>query len=444
MGIMDKFKENASNALGNERVGEIEGERDSQPTKPKQKKAPKPAKIKKDKKRKEPKMKKEKKETSGFMKGLFDNKKKEKTKLDEKIQETEDLFEENSEESMLNEMKAEAEFEDDPSKYIQTDQVGGRNRAMILKQLNIEDTVSIPSDLVTPEQIENVEFTVSLPSGLDADEVSRFCDIMENAVRKYRSELIRISKEKEKLIDEILRGEQQVLEQRNQSQLNSFLEQGSSEKERLQESLIEAQRTKQKLELENEKLKNKLSELPNIEGELSPEIANENEELKHLVRDLQAKLAQAEATAVENQFTSNTNKSEMNSETAEMLHQAEKRNKELERELDKLREKSRMTTQDDSVKLENQQLKDEIEKLKKSSTVIPNAPIDSPEDYEKRIMEQFTQGKINKHVKTKLTDEDIAKMKEAQESGDITIKGFENVVSSGDSSFDDMMKELNT
>lgn len=441
---MDKFKENASNALGNERVGEIEGERDNQPTKTKQKKAPKPAKIKKEKKRKEPKMKKEKKETSGFMKGLFDNKKKEKTKLDEKIQETEDLFEENSEESMLNEMKAEAEFEDDPSKYIQTDQVGGRNRAMILKQLNIEDTVSIPSDLVTPEQIENVEFTVSLPSGLDADEVSRFCDIMENAVRKYRSELIRISKEKEKLIDEILRGEQQVLEQRNQSQLNSFLEQGSSEKERLQESLIEAQRTKQKLELENEKLKNKLSELPNIEGELSPEIANENEELKHLVRDLQAKLAQAEATAVENQFTSNTNKSEMNSETAEMLHQAEKRNKELERELDKLREKSRMTTQDDSVKLENQQLKDEIEKLKKSSTVIPNAPIDSPEDYEKRIMEQFTQGKINKHVKTKLTDEDIAKMKEAQESGDITIKGFENVVSSGDSSFDDMMKELNT
>lgn len=441
MGIMDKFKENASNALGNERVGEIEGKRDKKDQKPQ---APKPKKQKKEKKRKEPKMKKTKKESSGFMKGLFEGKGKNKTseKIAEKIEQAEEELEINSEQTMLNEMKAEAEFEDDPSKYIQTDQVGGRNRAMILKQLNIEDNVSIPSDLVTPEQIENVEFTVSLPSGLDADEVARFCDIMENAVRRYRSELLRVSKEKEKLIDEILRGEQSVLEQRNQAQLNSFLEQGSSEKERLQESLIEAQRKKQQLELENEKLKSKLSELPSIEGEIPDEVVNENQELKNLVNSLQAKLALAESTAQESAIITNAHQQETDSEAAAMLAQVESEKQELLKQIEELKKSEPNNSANHELEKENERLQRELEQAKK--VVIPQVPIDSPEDYEKRIMEQFTHGKVNKHVKTKLTDEDIAKMKEAQESGDITIKGFENVTSSGDTSFDDMMKELNT
>lgn len=436
MSIMDKFKENASNALGNERVGEIEGERDGGDKAPKAKRTPKP---KSPKRRKEPLMNNEKKQ--GFMQGIFKKKEKQSPITEEQPQE------QSAEQAMLNEVRGQADIEEDPSKYIQTDQVGGRNRAMILKQLDIQDTVNIPSDLVTPEQIENVEFTVSLPSGLDADEVSRFCDIMESAVRRYRTELMKVSKEKELLIDEILRGERLVLEQRNQEQLNSFLEQGSSEKEKLRDNLIEAQQLKHKLELENERLKQQLSEVP-AGGDSN---SSENEKLRTMIAGLQAKLAEAEQAATNSSSLVNNHSELTDSETAAMLSQAEREKEELRDEIEQLRatldsDSPVLQSTSKELELENEKLQAEVARMKKVSKISADkTSIDSPEDYEKRIMEQFNQGngKPNKHVRTQLSAEDIANMKEAQESGDITIKGFENVVKSGDSNFDDMMKELN-
>lgn len=425
MGIMDKF----TNSLGNEKIGELEGK------KPKEQKEKTPKK-KAPKKEKAPKVKKEKKakdKKKGF--GLFDKKpKKEKPAVEEEVSEPTQLEMEQAMLSGMAEMPEETLLgEDDPSKYISTQQVGGRNRKMILRQLGIEDGVIIPSELVTPEQVENVEFTVSVPSGLDATEVEQFCDIMERSIRQYRNALKQAYEDKEKLIDEILRGEAQVLEQRNQSQLDMFLDQGENEKARLQDNLMAAQEEKQKLAIENEKLKAKLDNPMPAVPLVDPNLLSENEALKEEVANLRASLANLQSNG--------------SKPAPEQIYEEEVADSELQTTEDydvPSQEQVNEPTEKTEVSAESQ-VEEEVnihpeEHL--TNKVLEKPSIETPEDYEKKVMEQFAKtNKVNKHVKTKLTQADIERMKAAQ-ADDIRIDGFEAPAPSGDSMFDSMMNDL--
>lgn len=429
MGIMDKF----TNSLGNEKIGELEGEKpktkEEKPQKKKSAKKEKSPKVKKEKKQKEKKVKEKKK---GF--GFFDKKEKKEKTYDESIAEPSQLDVEQEMLSGMAEMQDESLLgEDDPSKYISTQQVGGRNRKMILRQLGIEDGVIIPSELVTPEQVENVEFTVSVPSGLDATEVEQFCDIMERSIRQYRGALKQAYEDKEKLIDEILRGEAQVLEQRNQSQLDMFLDQGENEKARLQDNLMAAQEEKQKLAIENEKLKAKLENPMPAVPLVDPDLLSENESLKQEVTNLRASLANLQSNG--------------NKPAPEQIYEKEVADSEPQttEEYDiPAQEQVNESTEKAGVSAESQ-IEEEVnihpeEHL--TNKILEKPSIETPEDYEKKVMEQFARtNKVNKHVKTKLTQADIERMKAAQ-ADDIRIDGFEPPAPSGDSMFDSMMNDL--
>lgn len=63
--------------------------------------------------------------------------------------------------------------------------------------------------------------------------------------------------------------------------------------------------------------------------------------------------------------------------------------------------------------------------------------LDNDDDFEKKVMANFLKtNKNNKHVKMPLTNEEILKIKEAEDNADISLKSNETM------SFDEMMKDL--
>lgn len=404
MGLMDRLKQ----TIGNEKVGVIAG-------------------------RPEPKANKTKK-TKG-------NKKEKKSLSSQSIKK--DTLEElafNSEKSLI-------DGEEHAEKYIKTDTVGGRSRRMILDALQIRTGEIIPNDLVTPEQIENTEFTISVPSGLDSDEVARFCDNMEEAVRQYRTALLGAYEDREKLIEEIVRTEQIVVESRNQAELNAVLNGSNDEREALSEKLIAAQSERLALESENIQLKRKLSNAiqePSVSNEDLMKLKSENEAL---LREMDIM-----------RETSSTQASTDNTEDLDTLHREleeySERNDQLSKEVTDLREK--LATQEDPTP------NDEAESLRKQIATLQseNALLKSTQkvevkddtgqqDNERAIMEKFmAKQSVNKGQPThptKLTIEEIAKIKEVNSTGDIRINGINDQEEEEDESdpFTAMLKDLN-
>ena len=409
MGLMDKIKK----TIGNERIGELDGERE------KTTKQSKPT----------------KKSSKNKGVGKFS-----KPKPNKQVEEVEDDFA-----NFDFSKDAEKDGEDHAEKYIKSSSVGGRSRRMILDSLGIKTGEIIPNEFVTPQQIENVEFTVSVPSGLDSQEVSLFCDNMEAAVKQYRTALLDAYEDREKLIEEVVRTEQAVVEGRNQAELNSVLSMGSDERDQINEKLINAQAEKLELENENSVLKRKLKEAVTHTLPRDKELAavKENEQLRRELEELR-------------QATESAGNQDV-SEEVDTLHQelelARERNDQLSKTIEDLNEtikSNRHETTADSSKvaeLEEQvrQLIAKNETLKASgSEAITIAEVETPVDYEKKIVEKFLQtNKPSKHVKTSLTPEEIKKMKAANSTGDIRIKGFEPVDPGDDDPFAKMMAEMN-
>lgn len=427
MGIFSKISEKAGNIVGNERIGELEGERE------KEKKAIKPKK-KQVKKSKTPKQKKEKvqKETpmakeSGFMSKMF---KKKETKQTPRPKMKKDL----SDDDLVKQVGSQSQVdEEDISRYIKTDKVGGRTRLMILRELNITEYEALPSGLVTPEQIEAVEFTPTVPSGLSVSEVDSFCDQMEAAIAKYRELLLISNREKNALLDEIIRVERKVVEERNEEVLNSFLEQGSTEKSHLQESLIDSQLVNKELENENKKLREKIALSGSKQGD-----PLEISELKRTIANLEARLQEAQSNSGEKD----------SDELIAKLRAAEEQNAKLSRQLNEINSKSEVKLDEESnrelnrLRKENellkssnnqsndkiiQEIKRENEELAQQIKQLSSKSVNTPEDFDKIVMSQFKKqhGSGSKHVKKVMTQDEIEEMKRIQEEdGDIVIDGF--------------------
>lgn len=447
MKIVDKIK----SVIGNEKIGEINGDRNT------------------DKKEVKVKSKQKTKKT------LTDKQKptkKENTKIETKV-----VTKEESKSDFPFDKSLSIDDDNHAERYIKTDQVGGRSRRMILDALNIDTGAIIPHEFITPEQIENVEFTISVPSGLDSQEVESFCDLMEGAVEKYRKALLAAYEDKEKLIEEIVRTEKAVIERRNQDQLDSVLNHSSDEREQLHEKLIIAQTEKIEFIEENKRLKLALKERDNTNNK-DKTLLDENLKLKEEIESLKSSAVNTELTTSSDEMNiiqeelnaareQNAKLSEQikllsdntNQNKDEELNQFKQKTHELEQENKKLIQKIQSIGSNDSPKeLINES--DEIAKLKntiqdledKLKNTIPNQPpvIETPDDYEKKVMAEFRKkNKVNKHVKKKLTEEDIQRMKAAQSGGDIKIKGFDNIQTNEKiqqkpvDPFDAMMSELN-
>lgn len=133
--------------------------------------------------------------------------------------------------------------EENPQKYIQTDAAGGRNREMVLHYLGINDDgedVQL-SKMVTPDEVRDVEFSTSVPTGLDADEVEHFCNVIEANVSKYRELIKQDRADKEKLVGEVLRVDKQVQESKQKRLMEGQFGDDQSRVQELNERILTLQ-----------------------------------------------------------------------------------------------------------------------------------------------------------------------------------------------------------
>lgn len=415
MSIFNKLKKSAVDALDSDRIGEIQGERNDNSMMNSVEGRP---------------MKKQKKSSGGFGKlfGGKDKKKKNKKRNSRKENYNMDDNQLVQQVAMNSESASE---EEDVAKYIKTKNVGGRTRSILLSQLEIKEQISVPSYLVTPEQIETVEFTPTIPSGLSVDEVNEFCDSIEVALRDYQGELLRLITDKEKLIDEIIRIERQILEDRNQNMLDSFMADGSSEREKMRESLISTQLANKELAEENEKLK--------VTQGNDPKVAEENRKLKSMVERMKA---QVEASATENGTEELTAKL--------MAVQAENA------KLSQMVERLRGSAGKPQPSARGRQPMARPTQQQRAPLVTPTVPTIDPlspdDDYERKVMEQFNKKHgATRRVRRPMTTDDIKKMQASQGGQEVVIPGFDDdnkksrpPASSGetDSEFNSMLNDF--
>lgn len=404
MGLFDKIKEEASSVIGNEKLGEMD-------------------------------KKEEKKKKGGKGKKKGANKKATKKRGAKKADPKELLKKAPVKEEEIDEISAmipsfDGEDDIDPSNYITTDVIGGRSRSMILNQLNIPDNeIAISEDLVTPEQIENTEFTMTVPSGLDVKEVDAFCVIMEKEVKKYRAALRKAHKEKELLIDEIVRCDAAALEQRNQNVLDTVLSQKNNEKNDLSDQLINAHRENNQL---RDKLKsleaNKTTSLPSIDSQsLKAENERLHEQLNKLNQEIALMKAEKEQSALvkkekENVETQPEAKSEDKkaSKKSNMKEIKEEPVKETE-VIFETQSKDIEKTEKTNTSASNQTQKHKVAEADKSSIMdieeFTNSISGSGEEYEKEVLKQINKnfgGEKPKRVKSTLTPEDILRIQQAE------------------------------
>lgn len=460
MSLLEKMKDITDTEIIGELDGVDEKEKKQRGPKPKKEKVvkqkpvrtPKP---KKEKPKKQPKPKKEKGE--GFFASLF-------KKKDEFIDENEYYAEQDND--MFNEINNE-EDDIDPSKYIKTDVAGGRSRNMIMNEFGVSVGAIMPPDLPSAEDVDSVRFAVTVPSGFDTGEVDEFVDMMVVTVSEYRKELVKQSDVNQKLVDEILRLDRQALDQRNQETLDSFIAQGSNERERLQNQLVDIQ-------LKNNDLERQLKSIS--KGEVITSSVNvekleaENNSLKATVSELQSKLSSLQS-----------NSSEYNSDEIEQkLQDALRLNEELSHEVMELRESvpiNQSTENEEELLLEIARLREENERLlsKKDEEVVGRIEESQPLEIKvdetiksitssdgdnsnafKQLYEAMDEGgdaeeealkKIeaqasskSKRAKRALTEEDIERIKQAQEEKIDIVPD----VSTGDDMMDRMLAEMNS
>lgn len=458
MGLLEKMKDITDTEI----IGELDGveEKEKNQREPKAKKGKaikqKPARNPKPKKEKPKKQPKEKK-GGGFLSNLF-------KKKDEFIDENEYYAEQDND--MFNDINNE-EDDIDPSKYIKTDVAGGRSRNMIMNEFGVSVGPIMPADLPSAEDVDSVRFAVTVPSGFDTGEVDEFVDMMVVTVSGYRKELVKQSDINQKLVDEILRLDRQALDQRNQETLDSFIAQGSNERERLQNQLVDIQ-------LKNNDLERQLNSL--TKGEVITSSVNvekleaENTSLKATVSELQSKLSNLQS-----------NGSEYNSDEIEQkLQDALRLNEELSNEVMELRAgapANKSTENEEELLLEIARLREENERLlaKKDEEVVErieeSQPIkikvdetiksmtssdDDNSNAFKQLYEAMDEGgdaeeealkKIeaqasskSKRAKRALTEEDIDRIKRAEEEKVDIVPD----VSTGDDMMDRMLAEMNS
>lgn len=404
MSIFNKLKGHAGDVVGNERIGEIKGNRNG----------------KEDEQLEVKPMSKPKKSKGG---GVFANIFAKKDNGKKKTSRSKDDYDINDNQLVQQvAMNSEAaQEEEDVAKYIKTKNVGGRTRSIVLSQLGITEQITVPSYLVTPEQIETVEFTPTMPTGLSIEEVNSFCDDMEIAFADYRSELIKQMEDKERLIDEIIRIERQILEDRNQNMLESFMADGSSEREKMRESLISTQLANKELEEENKKLKTKT---------LDPKVIEENKKLKTMVQNMKA---QVEASASQNGTEELTAK----------LLAAQEENAKLNQMIERLKNSSAARQQSSTRRapIEGQSANkaNSAGVRRPQPQSISRSSSSSDDDYERKVMEQFNKEHGgNKRVRKPSSNPPRGA------ADDVVIPGFSDSEkkSSTPSGFDDMLNEF--
>lgn len=109
-------------------------------------------------------------------------------------------------------------------------------------------------NLITTQDIENLEFDQVAPVGIDPGQVQQFCDRMISDVRQYRALLEKRQDDFLKLLAEAQRLSDKLANQGQESEFASFMKEQSDDKESLMEQLTD-------LKLENQELKAKLSSL---------------------------------------------------------------------------------------------------------------------------------------------------------------------------------------
>lgn len=121
----------------------------------------------------------------------------------------------------------------------------------LLKLIGVELEPQI-GNLITPNDVENVEFSVTAPTGLNAEEVEQFCDSVQRDISVY----LNIIKSRQidflKLLEHCGELEKKLVEQREESQLASYIVQGSSDEDKLRDKIAN-------LQIENMELKEKLA-----------------------------------------------------------------------------------------------------------------------------------------------------------------------------------------
>lgn len=121
----------------------------------------------------------------------------------------------------------------------------------LLKLIGVELEPQI-GNLITPNDVENVEFSVTAPTGLNAEEVEQFCDSVQRGISVYLNIIESRQIDFLKLLEHCGELEKKLVEQREESQLASYIVQGSSDEDKLRDKIAN-------LQIENMELKEKLA-----------------------------------------------------------------------------------------------------------------------------------------------------------------------------------------
>ena len=121
----------------------------------------------------------------------------------------------------------------------------------LLKLIGVELEPQI-GNLITPDDVENVEFSVTAPTGLNAEEVEQFCDSVQRDISVYLNIIESRQIDFLKLLEHCGELEKKLVEQREESQLASYIVQGSSDEDKLRDKIAN-------LQIENMELKEKLA-----------------------------------------------------------------------------------------------------------------------------------------------------------------------------------------
>lgn len=398
------------------------------------------------------------------------------------------------------------ESEVNPQKYIHTDEVGSRTREMILSSLNIKDINNDDLEkLITPDEIENVQFSATVPTGLSIDEVEKFCDLVRDSIEKYRERNKELSKDVEKLINETLRVDSKALEQKQQNLLGQQLAGQASKTDSLNEELIKVRKRNSELNSLISKLKEQIAtDDPGVNDKL----LKENKKLKELIektnKQIDSNTAKTNEEVAAQLQALKSEKDSLAKKLDEATADKSKSIEELQKELAETKEQLKSNTEDNSQEALKKELADTKVKLSKAleirqsaedvnvtkdsevknlkekldvankrieklligekqeenksedvkalkstvktlrqdlikekkiksdeeskinlSTADPTTVakvISDPEEYERTVMAAFPK-KVRKHVKQKLTAEDIRKMQEGESKASLSISG---------------------
>lgn len=489
MGLFDKLKQ----TVGNEPLGKVNGKKAKQAKEAKEKNTeshlsrPNRKKVKKSYK-------------SLFHSNKKDNSKKEmkdndltfmKNNKNKKVQSTASM--DTMKKEMLNGY-SEGDSED-PTKYIKSNSLGGRNKAMILQSLHIEDNKPLQGaarelgiHLLTPDEAENVQFDISTPSGVKLEQVEEYCDLVTSNISLLIERINKLSDDKNKLIDEIQRVENKALKDLQSQQMEQVLNQGSSERDKLQNELLDAKMTNKKINEENQTLRNKMKTINTSNNNSA--LIDENNKLKETINQLKLQLQNNNSTNEDKQkqLTQNNDKlqaalseiQKLKQEREELQKQIPETQTQLTSAIKKLeatqKELVQVKTLATKRKAKLRQL--ELEKTSQSNQIqqVPSAPSvsqaknkqqsdttekkektvsfrdETEDEYEQRIINSIAKKNDKgefKHVRP-LTSKDRKKMltqlRQVERNDDIKIKGInaKEKPKTGDSAFDNMMNELET